>query len=178
MRRTFVARHPIGKFVLVHAIRDFYNLFDTREQGNHLIAFQASSAAFSIACGYRAYLPCAEPGDVKIVTHPLGFEFAYRASRDGQTFEDKLQIRFDGHAYWAALNGIGPLYLHPTYRSLLIAEMEFLRLLIESGVDDLSTYETRSLDLDYRCSKFSRVKRESYQLDAAKARVGIWMPSR
>lgn len=144
-----------GPAALLQAISDFYSVFDIREQGNHLISFDATDRASSLY-EYRAYLPCAEPPDEQIAPFPLVFEFVYTATKEGRALQEAVQIRIDGHAYWASFNGVGPLHLHPTYRSLLIAEMEFLHRLMHEGVTDLLSYETRSMNMVYRCSELKK----------------------
>jgi hypothetical protein len=140
---------------ILRAIYEFYTLFDVREHGNHLFSFEASSPINSWRCKYRAYLPCAEPADEKIEAHSLLFEFEY-VFRDsnGQLSKAVEGVEINGDTYLAQYNGVGPLHLHVTYRSLLVAEIEFIRRLIDRGIDEPVSYETRSRETDCRCSEF------------------------
>jgi hypothetical protein len=140
---------------MLRAVRAFYSVFDVREHGNHLIGFEACDAVRLWKCTYRAYLPCGEPADGKIDTHSLLFEFEY-SFRDskGCVSIDTEQVEMDGDTYLAQFNGVGPLHLHATYRSLLLAEMEFIQRLIGKGINGLISYEARNRETGYRCSEF------------------------
>jgi hypothetical protein len=140
---------------ILRAIYDFYTVFDVREHGNHMISFDASSPIDSWICKYRAYLPCGEPADEKMEAHSLLFELAYALHHsDGQITRATEEVEIKGDTYLAQYNGVGPLHLHVTYRSLLIAEMEFIERLIDRGMDGALSYETRSRETGYRCSEF------------------------
>jgi hypothetical protein len=138
------------------AIRDFYTVFDVREHGNHLFSFEARDPADAWNCSYRAYLPCAEPADDKIDPRTVVFEFEYAFhDRDGRVSHATESVELDGHTYQAQYNGVGPLHVHETYRSLLIAEMTFIQRLIDRGFDALISYEVKSRETECRCSEFN-----------------------
>ncbi len=144
-----------GPLRMLPALRDFYAVFDVREHGNHLFSFEARDPADEWSCAYRAYLPCAEPADDKIVPYRVMFEFEYALyDHDGRVFEDTERVELDGHTYQAQYNGVGPLHLHVAYRSLLVAEMTFIQRLIDRGFDALISYEVRSRETGFRCSEF------------------------
>lgn len=144
-----------GPLRILLAIRDFYTVFDVREHGNHLFSFKARDPADAWSCSYRAHLPCAEPSDDKIDAQSVAFDFTYSfRDRDGRVLHAKECIELDGHTYPAQYNGHGPLHLHGTYRSLLIAEMTFIQGLIGKGFDELISYEATSRESGYRCSEF------------------------
>jgi len=148
-------RHPS----MLRAIQDFYTVFDVREHGNHLFSFEARDPAGAWGCTYRAYLPCAEPADDKIDPDKVVFEFAYAfRDPDGRVSKDTEHIELDGHTYQAQYNGVGPLHLHVTYRSLLLAEMTFVQRLIDRGVDALISYEVKSRETGFRCSEFKAAR--------------------
>jgi hypothetical protein len=140
---------------LLQLVRDFYSVFDVREQGNHLIGFEFRYPPRFCACKYRAYLPCPEPPDDELEAFPLTFEFEYAfLDQEKRVVKGNELIEIDGDTYLARFNGVGPAHRQPTYRSLLIAEMEFIRRAIEKGIDGILSYEAKSRELGYRCSEF------------------------
>jgi hypothetical protein len=144
-----------GDSHMLHALRDFYSVFDVREHGNHLTAFEMHDPVHSLSCTYRAFLPCAEPADAKIQVQTITFEFEYAfRGRDGGELKGTEHVEVDGHTYMAQYNFVGPLHLHVTYRSLLIAEMSFIQRLIDRGIAALISYETKSRETGFRCSEF------------------------
>jgi hypothetical protein len=145
--------------LMLRAIRDFYTVFDVREHGNHLFSFEARDPAGVWGCTYRAYLPCAEPADDKIDPGKVMFEFDYAfRDRHGRVSKDTERIELDGDTYRAQYNGVGPLHLHVTYRSLLLAEMTFVQRLIDRGVDALISYDVKSRETRFRCSEFKATR--------------------
>jgi len=135
-------------------VASFYKAFDVREHGNHLIQFAADGINLSARCRYRVYLPCAEPGDDDLQVQPHSFQFRYTMrSSDGETQRQEETITVEAETYWKQYNGVGPLHLHPTCRSLLLAEMEFLERLSVRGLGGLSRYEVFHDEM-CRCSEF------------------------
>jgi hypothetical protein len=148
---------PHGGAAILEAIRNFFYVFDIREQGNHLFGFEARLQSNGALMGeYRAGLPCAEPADDKIEDFPVTFEFQYTAI-DGCDHEitGSELIAFDGHTYMQELNFGKPPQRSPTYRSLLLAEMEFIRRLVNKCVRRVVAYDCISRELGYRVSGFS-----------------------
>ena len=132
----------------------FFSIFDVREHGNHLIEFRARRPNGSQVCRYRAFLACAEPADHTLEKRPLTFQVRYSVhARDGRTVAGEDTVVTEAETYWTQFNGIGPLHLHPTYRSLLVAEMEFLNRLIDRGIDGSLRYEVLNAEVG-RCSEF------------------------
>ena len=142
---------------LLTALSNFYKVFDVREQGNHLIQYRAHLLPErTVVCEYRAYLACAEPPDENVEVSPVGFRFEYCfTDGGGQVRSDSDLVAFDGHTYVAKINGVGPPQRYPTYRSLLLAEMAFIRRLVESHTERLVSFECVSRELGYRVSTFS-----------------------
>jgi hypothetical protein len=143
---------------LLTALSDFYKVFDVREQGNHLIQYHARLLPEETSiCDYRAYLACAEPPDAELEVLPVEFRFEYFfASGNGQVRSSIDAVAFeDGDTYVARINGVGPPQRYPTYRSLVLAEMEFIHRLIENRMERLVSYECVSRELGYRVSMFS-----------------------
>ena len=141
----------------MHAINDFYRVFDIREHGNHLIVFKVygDNPPGSLLCEYGAFLACGEPGDDKIEESSVLFEFQYSFfDQDKRIMQDTEVIEFEGHTYMAPNNGVGKLYRQHTHRSLLIAEMEFIQRLIAKGINELISYECWTREPAYPCSLF------------------------
>jgi hypothetical protein len=160
---------PQGGVGILEAIRNFFYIFDIREQGNHLFGFEARLQSNGALIGeYRAGLPCAEPADDKIEDFPVAFEFQYTASDDyGHVVTGSELVAFDGHTYMQKLNFGRPPQRSPTYRSLLLAEMEFVRRLVEKCVRRLVAYDCVSCDLGYRVSGFSASGSRHHATDTA-----------
>jgi len=139
------------------ALRDFYATFDIREQGNHLMQFQAHLHPQGTSiCGYRAYLACAEPSDERIEASRVAFRFrSSYIDNEGREVSSSELIEIDGYTYLANVSGTGPLRRYPTYRSLLSAEMKFIQRMIENRVKKLHSYECVSQELGERLSAFS-----------------------
>jgi len=136
---------------------DFYRVFDIREHGNHLItlAVNGDNLRNSTSYKYRAYLPAAEPKDDEIDEFRVAFAFEYSfLNQNGNVFNDSEVIEFDGYAYLSGDNGVGELRRRPTYRSLLVAEMEFVQRLFSKDIKCLLSYDCKSRELGYRCSEF------------------------
>jgi hypothetical protein len=142
---------------LLTALSDFYKVFDVREQGDHLIRYEARRLLEETPTSrYRAYLPYPEPADEKLEASSVEFHFQYRFVNDnGQVTSDSDLVALDGHTYVAKINGVGAPHRYPTYRSLLLAEMEFIRRLVENQTKRLVSYECVSRELGYRVSTFS-----------------------
>jgi hypothetical protein len=142
---------------LLTALSDFYKVFDVREQGDHLIQYEAHRLPEETPTSrYRAYLPCPEPADEELEASSVEFHFQYRFVNDsGQVTSDSDLVALDGHTYVAKINGVGAPHRYPTYRSLLLAEMEFIRRLVENQIKRLVSYECVSRELGYRVSTFS-----------------------
>jgi hypothetical protein len=148
---------PQGDAGIIETIRDFFRVLDIREQGNHLFGFEIRLQSSGALVGkYHATLPCAEPADNVIHAFPVTFEFQYTvADEDDRVTTGKELIALNGHTYVQKINFVGPLQRFPAYRSLLLAEMEFLRRLMEKGVKRAVAYDCVSRDLGHRVSSFS-----------------------
>jgi hypothetical protein len=120
-------------------VTDFYKVFDVREHGNDLICFAATDGHGSQKCGHDVFLACAEPADEELEVHRITYhvKFSMRVAT-GEIEASEETVVVDAEAYWTRFNGVGPLRLHPTYRSLLVAEMEFLDRLAARGLNDLA----------------------------------------
>lgn len=148
---------PQGGAGILEAIREFFCVFDIREQGNHLFGFKARLQSSGALMGeYRATLACAEPADNTIKDFPVTFEFQYTVVDENDRVATGSElIVLDGHTYVQKINFVGPLQRFPAYRSLLLAEMKFVWRLVEKGVKRLVAYDCVSRDLGYRVSAFS-----------------------
>lgn len=139
---------------VISLVASFYKVLDVREHGNHLIQFDIDGTSLSARCRYRVLLPCAEPGDDDLQVQPYSFQVRYSTrSPDGKIQCQEETITVEAETYWKQYNGVGPLHLHPTYRSLLLAEMEFLERLSARGLGGLSRYEVSHNEMG-RCSEF------------------------
>ena len=142
---------------ILHAINDFYRVFDIREHGNHLFTFKVygDNPPGFLLCEYKAFLECNEPGDDKIEESSVLFEFAYSFfDQDKRIMQDTEVIEFEGHTYMAPNNAVGELHSRHTHRSLLIAEMEFIQRLTARGINELISYECWTREPAYPCSLF------------------------
>jgi hypothetical protein len=135
-------------------VAGFYKIFDVREHGNNLISFGMTNGHGSQQCRYEVFLACAEPADEKLEVHRITYhvKFSMRVAT-GEIEAREETVVVDAEAYWTRFNGVGPLRLHPTYRSLLVAEMEFLDRLATRGLNDLVRYEVFNDEVG-RCSEF------------------------
>lgn len=135
-------------------VASFYKAFDVREHGNNLIQFDVNENRLSARCHYRVFLPCAEPGDDDLQVQPHSFKVRYfTRSPEGEIQHKEETIAVEAETYWKQYNGVGPLHFHPTYRSLLLAEMEFLERLSSQGIVELFRYEVFHDEIG-RCSEF------------------------
>lgn len=142
---------------MLNVLLDFYRVFDIREHGNHLVGFTATGDRLcnSSKFEYRAYLPVPEPKDDEIEEYSVAFSFQYSfLDQNGRILSDNEFVELNGHTYLNSDNGVGALRRRPTYRSLLIAEMEFVQRLSAMDIRCLLSYECTSRELGYRCSEF------------------------
>jgi len=114
-------------------------------------------------CEYNAFLACGEPGDDAIEASRVALEFEYSfLDQHQRTVTDTEYIALDGHTYRVPNHD---LYRHLTHRSLLVAQMEFIRRLIDKGREQLLAYECISRDPAYdfpiSSAKFFTVERLS-----------------
>jgi len=90
----------------------------------------------------------------ELQVQPQSFVVRYTThSRDSEIQHQEETITVEAETYWKQYNGVGPLHLHPTYRSLLLAEMEFLDRLSVRGLGGLYRYEVFHDEMG-RCSEF------------------------
>ena len=142
---------------IIEVMHDFYRVFDIKEHGNHLISFTVNGDNWcnSTIYKYRAYLPVAEPKDAEIEEYRTAFSFDYSfLNPNGGISNDTEIIELDGHTYLQTDNRVGELRRRPTYRSLLIAEMEFVQRLYDKDRKRLVFYECKSRILNFLCSEF------------------------
>lgn len=135
-------------------VTDFYKVFDVREHGNDLIYFVVTDGHGSPKCRYEAFLACPEPADEALEVQRLTYKVKYSVrAATGEIQAGEETVIVDAEAYWTRFNGVGPLRLCPTHRSLLVAEMEFLDRLADRGLTDLVRYEVFNDEVG-RCSEF------------------------
>lgn len=139
----------------VRAIATFYQLFDIREHGNELRSFESSFGSPAWNIRYRAFLATGEPADEKLEPRRLRFRFRVAEKRDdAHTLTAVEMVEIDGLAYMSRWNGAGPLRINPCLRTLLSAEMEFIRRLSASQHEMPLEIECVEEESECPCSRF------------------------